>query len=290
MIDYSGHSPFGTFKGQAWIFLVSPISASSPPSIRKLADHPGTKGELVGGPGTLSLYRYIESPFGAYDELSYSPGRYEYLNIQKYWPYSTAKRITKSYVSCNDNDVHMIRSSYGIPAEQARFNWNIVGTGEVAVRITLPNGEHIVEFTFKQSSFPSFTVNSTSLISNAVDLAKLVPIVQPLLDGNQVPVPQTLSPHSPLLESAPLLKMYTSIQASSGLATVTRAVTNGRRFPPIGDIGISRYGLVLTEMTMNLNPSEVVLDVVTPRERRTWRICEIISNWIKAVVFTRKTT
>ena len=109
MVDCSGHSPFGIFKGQTWIFLVSPIYPSSPASIRKFADHPGTTGELVGGPGMLSLYRYTESPFGAYDQLSYSPGWYEYLNIQKRWPYSTVTRITKSYVSCftgRDLDYH----------------------------------------------------------------------------------------------------------------------------------------------------------------------------------------
>lgn len=285
MLDYSSRSPFGTFKGQGWIFLLSPITASSPASIRKFTNQLGTTGQLVGGAGALYLYRYSESPFGAYDELSYSPGWYEYLNIRKHWPNSSAKRITKSYVSCSDNDVHMIRSSYGIPAEQAKFKWEVSGTEEVTVKITLPNGERIGEFTFKQISIPTFTINSTSLISNAIDFAKLVPIVQPLLDGNQVPVPQNLSPHSPLLESAPLLKMYTSLQATSGLATLTQAVTNSRRFPPIGEVGVSRYGLVLTELVMTTNPPEVVLDVVSPKERRTSRVYEIISNWIEAIIF-----
>jgi hypothetical protein len=181
----------------------------------------------------------------------------------------------------------MIRSSYGIPAEQAQFNWTTSDTHEITVEVTLPNGERIAEFTFKQIGYTRFTINSASIISDAIDLAKLVPIVQPLLDGNQVPVPQHLSPNSPLLGSAPLLQMYTSIHAKSRLVTITRAITNPRRFPPIGKIGVSRYGLMLTEMEMTLNPPEIVLDVVKPRERRSYQIFGIISSLIKTIVFTK---
>jgi len=287
MIDQSNGSPFGEFKGQGWIFLLEPVSSAAPYSIRRFADHPGTTGVLVGGPGILYLCRYTESPFGMYDELSYSPGWYEHLNIGKYRLKATAKRITKSYVSCNENDVNMIRSNYGIPAEQARFEWRALAPDQVAVEITLPTHERIIDLTFKQSSLPIFTINSTSLISNEIDLAKLVPIVQPLLDGNQVPIPQNLTPHSPLLESAPLLKMYTSISGNARLATLLRANTNERLFPPIEAAGVSRYGLEVMEMTMNLNPPEVVLDVVSPRELRTWRICTVVSNLIKSIVFRK---
>jgi hypothetical protein len=273
------------------MFLLAPISASSPTSVRRFSDHPRTKGELVGGSGSLTLCRYTESPFGPYDELSYSPGWYEYLNIRNVRPSATAKRITKSYVSCSENDLRLIRVHYGIPAEQAKFNWNLSGTEDgteqVTVRITLPDDEQVIQLTLTQSSFPTFTINSASLVSNAIDLAKLMPIVQPLLDGNQVPVPQSLSPNSPLLESAPLLKMYTSIQGSSGFATL-QAVTNPRFFPPIEEAGVSRYGLVLTQMVMTLNAPEIVLDVVSPGERRKWRTCIVISNWINSIVF-RKT-
>ena len=267
------------------MFLLEPVSASSPASIRNFTDHPGTKGQLVGGPGTLCLYRYHESPFGAYDELSYSPGWYEYLNIQNWRPSATAKRITKSYVSCSENDVHMIRSNYGIPAEQAIFHWKAIGPDQVTAEITLPHGERVIELTFKQSSLPVFAINSTSLIANTVDLAKLVPIVQPLLDGNQVPIPQNLSPNSPLLQSAPLLKLCSSIHGNARLTTLLRADTNAHLFPPIEACRVSRYGLELLEMVMALNAPEVVLDVVSPRERHTWQIYLVISNWIKSIVF-----
>ena len=287
MIDQSNSSPFGTFKGHGWIFLLEPLSASSPASIRHFADHPGTTGQLVGGPGTLCLYRYYESPFGAYDELSYSPGWYEYLNIQNSRPSATAKRITKSYISCSENDMHMIRSNYGIPAEQAVFHWKAIGPDQVTAEITLRHGERIIELTFKQSSLPVFTINSASLISNAVDFAKLVPIVQPLLDGNQVPIPQNLSPNSPLLHSAPLLKFCTSICGNARLATLLRAETNAQLFPPIEAGRVSRYGLELMEVMMTLNAPEVVLDVVSPRERSPWQIYLVISNLINSIVFGR---
>jgi hypothetical protein len=285
MIDQSNSSPFGTFKGHGWIFLLESISSSSSASIRQFADHPGTTGQLVGGPGTLCLYRYHESPFGAYDELSYSPGWYEYLNIQNSRPSATAKRITKSYVSCNENNVHMIRSHYGIPAAQAIFHWKAIGPDQVTAEITLSHGERVIELTFKQSSLPIFTINSSSLISNAVDFAKLVPIVQPLLDGNQVPIPQNLSPHSPLLHSAPLLKLCTSIRGNAKLTTLLRAETNADLFPPIEAGRVSRYGLELMEMVMTLNAPEVVLDVVSPRERRPWQIYLVVSSWINSIVF-----
>ena len=287
MIDQSNSSPFGTFKGHGWIFLLEPVSPSSPASIRDFADHPGTTGQLVGGPGTLCLYRYQESPFGAYDELSYSPGWYEYLNIQNSRPSATAKRVTKSYVSCSENDVHMIRSSYGIPTAQAIFHWKAIGPDLVTVEITLRDGERVTELTFKQSSLPIFTINSASLISNAVDFAKLIPMVQPLLDGNQVPIPQNLSPNSPLLHSAPLLKLCTSIRGNARLATLLRADTNAHLFPPIEASRVSRYGLELMEMVMTLNAPEVVLDVVSPRERRTWQIYSVISNFINSIVFRK---
>jgi hypothetical protein len=285
MIDQSNSSPFGTFKGHGWIFLLEPVSSSTPASIRQFADHPGTTGQLVGGPGTLSLYRYHESPFGAYDKLSYSPGWYEYLNIQNWRPSATAKRITKSYVSCNENDMRMIRSNYGIPATQAIFHWKAIGPDQVSAEITLRHGERVIELTFKQSSLPIFTVNSASLILNAVDFAKLVPIVQPLLDGNQVPIPQNLSPSSPLLYSAPLLKLCTSVRGDAKVTTLLRADTNAHLFPPIEDGRVSRYGLELTEIVMTLNAPEVVLDVVSPRERRTWQTYLVVSNWINSIVF-----
>ena len=281
MIDHTTPSPFGAYKGQGWVIFLSSITPSSPPAIRRFAEHPTTKGRLVSGPGFLSLYRYHESPFGPYDELSYSPGWYEYLNTHDP-PYPTsAKRITKSFVSCTDAQISRIRYDLGIPAERAQFKWNVFPTGEVAVQVTLPNGVQIIDLIMKRTSFPSFTINSVSLISDWLDMAKLSPIVQPLLDGRQVPVLPNIDPHSPLLACAPMLKAHTTIRGESGVATVVRATTNRDEFPPIEEAGLWRYGFALMDVKMIVNPPEVVLDVFTPGEYSSQSVWRFASNWFK---------
>lgn len=287
MIDQSNRFSFSTFRGRGWVFLLEPVSASSPASIKRFTDHPLTKGELVGGMGSLCLYRYTDSPFGPYDELYYSPGWYEYLNIHNTRPEATAKRITKCYVSCAETDIQIIRSRWGIPAERATFAWQSPASNEIVVEVTMPNGERIIELTFRQTSFPVFTINSASIMSNEMDFAKLVPVAQPLLDGNQAPIPQNILPSSPLLQSAPLLKMYTSIKANSGTTTLVRAVTNAELFPPVEEIGVSRYGLALTEAKMTLSVPEVVLDVVNPGQQRSSSVWNAISGWIHAIVLSK---
>jgi len=288
MIDQTTPSPFGPYKGQGWVVFLSSLTSSSPHAICHFAEHPTTKGRLVGGPGFLSLYRYYESPFGPYDELSYSPGWYEYLNICD-GPYpKSAKRITKSFVSCNDAQIARIRYDLGIPAERAQFTWNSFPTGEVAVQVTLPNGVQIIDLIMKRTSFPSFTINSVSLISDWLDVAKLSPIVQPLLDGRQVPVLPNIDPHSPLLTCAPLLKAHTTIRGESGIATLVRAATNRDVFPPIEEAGVSRYGFALMDVEMIVNPPEIVLDVVTPGEYSSGSVWRFFTNWFKGFIFVWK--
>jgi hypothetical protein len=275
------------FKGQGWVFLLSPICSSPSGRPRPSAYHPGTKGQLVGGPGSLNLYRYTDSPFGPYDELSYSPGWYEYLGSPGTKRTSKASRITKSYVSCSDRSISIIRKDCGIPAERAEFAWYSPRPGEVIVNITLPNGQHVTELLLQQTSFPIFTINSRSIMTDNLDLARYAPIVQPLLDGNQVPAPREIEPYSLLLASAPLLKSYTSVYGSSGIAKLVRAVTNAEFFPVIEEAGISRYGLALTEMDMILHPVEVVLDVIRPKERG-WQRSGTIWDWFKSVIFEKQ--
>lgn len=277
------------FKGQGWVFLLAPIPSSVGSIHNRFADHPGTKGRLVGGTGSLSLYRYADSPFGPYDELSYSPGWYEYLDSPSAKRLSKASRITKSYVSCNDRNISIIRKECAIPAEPAEFAWYSPRPGEVIVNVTLPNGQHVIELLLQQTSFPIFTINSKSLMSDNLDLARYAPIVQPLLDGNQVPAPREIEPYSPLLESAPLLKSYTSVYGTSGIAKLVRAVTNGQLFPVIEEAGVSRYGWMLTEMEMTVCPAIVVLDVIGPNKGRNTRSrrCAAIREWVTSVIFEK---
>jgi hypothetical protein len=279
-------SPFGKFKGQGWTFLLAPVSDSSHLAIKRFADHPGTDGTLVGGHGTLSLMRYHESPFGPYDEISYSPGSYEYLNVRNVRPEASARRITKCYVSCHTHQIALIRANYGIPAEQAKFVWTQTGRDEVTTAISLPNGEHIIDLTLSRTSLTSFTINTRSLMSNSIDLGKLGPIVQPLLDGNQVAIPRIIEPYSPLLESAPLLKWYISFYGNSATAKIVRVSTNPNLFPPIERARVSRIGLMYMDMVMTLNAPDVVVDVVTPRpRRRRGRICLALQEWFDGIIY-----
>lgn len=278
-------SPFGQFKGHGWVFFLAPVSGSSHPAITRFADHPGTNGPLLGGPGTLSLMRYDDSPFGAYDEISYSPGSYEYLNIHNVRPDASARRITKCYVSCNPDQICLIRASYGIPAAQARFAWTQTGRHKVTVEIRFPNGESIIQLTLGRTSLTSFTINTRSLMSNNIDLGKLMPIVQPVLDENQVAVPRIIDPYSPLLESAPLLKWYTSLYGTSAAAKIVGANTNPRHFPPIEQARVSRIGMLIMDMVMTLNAPEVVVDVVTPRARSGRTVCSTIAGLFEGIIY-----
>jgi len=276
-------SPFGQFKGHGWVFLLAPVSGLSHPAIARFADHPGTNGSLVGGPGTLSLMRYSESPFGEYDEISYSPGSYEYLNIHNVRPEASARRITKCYASCGADKISLIRASYGIPTEQAMFTWTQTGPHEVTTEISLPNGEFIIRLTVARASLTSFTINTTSLTSNSLDLGKFFPLVQPLQDGNQVVVPRVMDAHSPFLESAPLLKWYSSIYGIATASKIVRSATNPLYFPPVEQARVSRLGLVITDMVMTLNEPVIVVDVITPRERRRRR-CRM-TGWLDGIIY-----
>lgn len=279
--------PPWSFKGHGWTFVLAPLFPSSPASILPFADHPGTTGRLIGKRGTLSLYRYTDSPIGPYDEISYSPGSYQYMEINHRHP-SDAQRVTKSYVSCAENGVLAIRRNWGIPVEQGEFTWRLSTTGKTTVTIRLPSGEHITELSFQQTSFPTFTVNSKSILSDSFDLGRLFPLVQPLLDGVKVSPPAMLEPYSPLLQSAPLLKTYTSVEARTCIARMVHATTNPELFPPVEDIGVGRIGLELVEMDMTLAAPSIVLDVVRPSERKkTSRVCGILSSWIVVIFFQR---
>ena len=276
-------SPFGQFKGHGWVFLLAPVSALSRPAITRFADHPGTNGSLVGGAGTLSLMRYSESPFGEYDEISYSPGSYEYLNIHNVRPEASARRITKCYVSCSADKISLIRASYGIPAEQAHFTWTQTERHEVTTEISLPDGEFIIQLTLARASLTSFTINTTSLMSNSIDLGKLFPIAQPLQDGIQVTIPRVMDPYSPLLESAPLLKWYSSIYGIGAACKIIRSSTNPVYFPPVEQARVSKLGLVLTDMVMTLKEPNIVVDVLTPGERRRRRCT--IAGWLEGIIY-----
>jgi|SRR5579859_1495862 len=278
-------SPPWSFKGHGWIFLLSPYTPSMSSGV---VDHPGTNGHGLRGHGCLTLYRYTSSPFGPYDELSFSPGWYPYLSPPSTSPYR-ASRITKSYVSCNAKGIGHIRKDLGIPVEPAEFAWYTPPNsgGDVIVIISKPDGQHILELLLSQSSLSRFTINSKSMISDSIDLGRLGCIVQPLLDGHTVSIPRELE-HTSLLERAPLLKSWSSVTAEGGIVTMKKAVSNAALFPRIEDLGVSRWGICLTDMEMVVHSPDIVLEVPPcSRDRRRPRSCLRLLNWINGLIFKK---
>lgn len=287
MIDPSPvPSPPWSFKGHGWIFLLSPQSASS--SSSAIVDHSGTNDHPLCGHGCLTLYRYTSSPFGPYDELSFSPGWYPYASPPSTSPYR-ASRITKSYVSCNAKGIGHIRKDLGIPVEPAEFAWYSPPNsgGDVIVNISKPDGQHILELLLSQSSLSRFTINSKSILSDSIDLGRLGCIVQPLLDGHTVTVPRGLE-NTPLLERAPLLKSWSSVKAEGGIVRMKKAVSNGALFPRIENIGVSRWGICLFDLEMVVHSPETVFEVAPcPRSGRRLRSCMRLWNWINGLIFEK---
>lgn len=56
---------------------------------------------------------------------------------------------------------------------------------KIIVTVTIPNG-NTVKICIQSVSFPKITVNSQSIISKDLDIGKLFPIVQSMLDNNTV--------------------------------------------------------------------------------------------------------
>src|SRR5579859_1884032 len=282
-------SPPWSFKGHGWIFLLSPYTPSMSSGV---VDHPGTNGHGLRGHGCLTLYRYTSSPFGPYDELSFSPGWYPYLSPPSTSPYRSS-RITKSYVSCGDRGIGYIRKELGIPVEPAKFAWYAPPmSGEVIVNISKSDGQHILELLLSQASLTRFTINSKSLLSDSIDLGRVGCIVQPLLDGNTASVPRGLE-DTPLLERAPLLKSWSSVTGEGALVKMKRAVSNAVLFPRIEDIGVARWGVFLIGMEMIVHPPEVVLDVAPPQHSNdVWRSrgCIRLLSWFNGLIFEKVRT
>jgi hypothetical protein len=273
----SVQSPPWHFKGQGWIFLLSCADSNAT-----------TDGAAppVCGPASLSLYRYTESPFGAYDELSYSPGWYEYATSRHPEKRSKARRVTRSFVSCRDRDLTALRQHLGIPVVPARFRWHVVGPTEFCVQvIPSPGNAMVVDLNIALVSCPTVTTNTRSILCSALDFGRLAPIVQPLLDGKRVSIPESIDPWSPLLESAPMIKSYASVGGSTTLVQVTRIVMNKSILPSHRSIKMSKLGVAFTEMEMTISEPEIVLDVVPSEPRTRSAIYAAISSWLKAISF-----
>jgi hypothetical protein len=272
------------YKGQAWLFLLS-LSDGLGKLISSLTDHEAARGPLLGGPGTLSLYHYTESPLGAYDELSFSPGWYEYRTHSQPPSRSSAKRITKCYVSCGDREISELRRIWGLPAEHGIFNWTIINPNEFSVSISLPNGVNVIDMTIHPVTSFLFNLNTMSAASEAFDLGRLVPIVQPALDGHIPPLPTQAGP-SPHPESTRMLKTYMSMKGTVALIKLKRVRSNREVFPPIEELHVLKWGLGVTAMELTHREAQVVLDTNQAAPLKSnWYLA--VSNFIKAIAFEK---
>src|SRR5579862_6252472 len=245
------------YKGQAWIFLLS-LSDGLGKLISHIADHDAASGALLGGPGTLSLYHYTDSPLGVYDELSFSPGWYGYMSHDQPQVRSSAKRITKTYVSCGNQEISVLRRNWGLPAERAIFDWRIINPNEFSVSITLPNGVKVIEMTIHPKTSLIFNLN-TSNTSEAFDLARLVPIVQPALDGYNPPLPPQEGSH--IHQELPvMLKSYISLKGTTTLVKLKKVISNRQVFPPIEELQVLMWGIAISPMEMTVREAGLVID------------------------------
>ena len=272
------------YKGQAWIFLLS-LSDGLGKLISHVADHDAAKGPLVGGPGTLSLYHYTESPLGAYDELSFSPGWYDYTTHAQPQSRSSAKRITKCFVSCGDREISVLRRAWGLPAERAIFNWAILNPNEFSVSVSLPNGVKVIDMTIHPITSFTFNLNTSSLTFDAFDLARFVPIVQPPLDGYNPPPPPQAGPYTnqPMCS---MIKHYTSLKGVTTLIRLQRVKSNTQVFPPIEELHVLKWGIAVSPMEMTWRETEVVGDPHEPARRKSSTYVAI-SNFIKSIAFAK---
>ncbi|OLL25690.1 hypothetical protein NEOLI_000873 [Neolecta irregularis DAH-3] len=202
-MSVSYHPAPWSLRGHAFVYLLAPTEYPDP--------------TFIGGFGVLLLIRYFDAPCGPYDELLYSPGRFQTSSGPAY-------RITKIYVSLMDSVING-RRNWGIPKELAVFHWDDQ-KGVVQIHVVLPNGISIFEITMKRHYWTKIPYIDWDF------LARRLPLVQPSIDENT----NAVLPGN-------MLKSFMSIQASSMVVTMEDCHTDERYFPKIENSGVGRIGI-----------------------------------------------
>ncbi|KAF9459991.1 hypothetical protein BDZ94DRAFT_1266827 [Collybia nuda] len=167
-------------KGRTWLFILPSLSktASFPAgfSAPHEADVLTAGGEFVGGPGSIQVVSYTDSPVGPYDELVYTPGRWKYADG------SFAFRITRIYVSSKESTENG-RRNWNIPKQVAVFD---IGSGKDGVTtITVSHPGSRIPF-FKVSVKPIPVLSRLPIPLNTRLLGKYFTLMQPPLPaGNK---------------------------------------------------------------------------------------------------------
>lgn len=103
------------------------------------------QGRYAGGFGSVMLVDYLQSDAGPYGELLFTPGRFE-LKGKK------LNTISKIYVSSLESVVNG-KANWGIPKEQAEFDFVALNNREERIRIS-SNGTLVAEFVMRSGVLP----------------------------------------------------------------------------------------------------------------------------------------
>lgn len=108
------------------------------------------QGQFAGGFGSVMLVDYASSDAGPYSELLFIPGKFRHKERK-------LNTISKIYVSSMESVVNG-RNNWGIPKEQADFQFEDQGNGREQVRISV-NGTEAANLTLRAFG-PSFPVST----------------------------------------------------------------------------------------------------------------------------------
>ncbi|KAF9014013.1 hypothetical protein BDQ17DRAFT_435593 [Cyathus striatus] len=223
MADIPVAPPPWKLKGRLWSFPLSSLSrTSSFPagfSAPYEADALASGGEFIGGPGSIMIVSYTESPVGPYDELLYIPGRWKYRDGQEGF------RITRIYVSTSASTMNG-RRNWNIPKQVADFKFEPQENGVTNITVAHPG-----------SSTPFFkaSVNNVSVISrlsfpfNTAYLGKYFMFLQPRLPAGSNPEEVATEKWTVL---TPTLRGRTHVVSITGMFEGGK-VGDGEGFPAI---------------------------------------------------------
>lgn len=111
------------------------------------------KGHYVGGFGSVMLVDYLQSDAGPYTELLFIPGKFDFKGKR-------LDTISRIYVSSAESVVNG-RANWGIPKEQAKFDFEMLNNREERIRVSFDR-TLVAEFVIRTGVVP-FPVNTKLL-------------------------------------------------------------------------------------------------------------------------------
>lgn len=103
------------------------------------------RGHYAGGFGSVMLVDYLQSDAGPYGELLFIPGKFDFKGKK-------LNTISKIYVSSAESVVNG-RANWGIPKEQAQFDFEKLNSREERIRVSF-DGILVAEFVIRSGVIP----------------------------------------------------------------------------------------------------------------------------------------